>query len=37
MISIPELFFNSDHVNECGGKAFSARFRQAMQAGSLAR
>lgn len=37
MISIPELFFNSDHVNECGGKAFSARLGQAMQAGSVTR
>jgi hypothetical protein len=28
-----ELFYNSDHVNECGGKVFTGRLLTAMQEG----
>lgn len=32
LITTSDLFFNSDHVNECGGRAFSERLGKAMQA-----
>jgi hypothetical protein len=34
IINRPELFFNSDHVNNCGRKAFTEHLLQAMSAKS---
>jgi hypothetical protein len=36
LMAYPELFYNSDHLGECGHKAFSAKLLEAMSAsGSL--
>jgi hypothetical protein len=32
--SHPELFYNSDHLGECGHKVFSAKLLEAMNAAS---
>jgi len=31
----PELFYNSDHLSECGHRVFSAKLLEAMESGSI--